>query len=213
MNTIISILKMMFLVTAVSFIFGSSCNKDGSKPCTMLTPYNFNVTSEFTPQREIYSVGDTIFLKSIFSKVLINSISNQQVDYSNSLGVVGNFKAIFMDTTNLIIQESLNKFSTYVFKGDQASIPNSPNSGLSIKYLEDSTTYEFIMSIKLLSKGLFYIGVTNLGSQGLQGKNCTNAGFNMTVINSNKNLHLFQYALGYPADSMLANNIYCFRVQ
>ncbi len=69
------------------------------------------------------------------------------------------------------------------------------------------------MGIRLLSKGLFYIGVTDLVSSGLVGKNCTNAGFNMTVTNSNKNLNLFQYALGYVPDALLQKSIFCYRVQ
>jgi hypothetical protein len=60
---------------------------------------------------------------------------------------------------------------------------------------------------------LFYTGVTNLGSNGIRGQDCTNAGFGMTVINSNKNLHLFQNAMGYAPDALLSKNIYCFRVQ
>ena len=63
------------------------------------------------------------------------------------------------------------------------------------------------------TKGLFYIGVTNLGSQGLVGKDCTNAGFSMTVTNTNKNINLFQYALNYTPDAMLQKSIYCFRVR
>ena len=79
--------------------------------------------------------------------------------------------------------------------------------------MENSDNYELKASVKLLSKGLFYFVVTDLGSQGIRGQNCTNAGFNMTVTNTNKNLHLFQNALGYSPDAILAKSIYCFRVQ
>ena len=72
-------LKLVLLITASPLFFGSSCNKDGSRPCTMVTPYSFNVTSEFSQQKEIYNVGDTIFLKSSIPKLLVNVITNQQV--------------------------------------------------------------------------------------------------------------------------------------
>lgn len=54
-------LKLVLLVISILFLFGSSFNKDGSKPCTGVTPYSFNVTSEFNPQKEIYHIGDTLF--------------------------------------------------------------------------------------------------------------------------------------------------------
>ena len=56
------------------------------------------------------------------------------------------------------------------------------------------TTGQVILAIKLLEKRLFSIGISNLNSKGLRGKDFTNAGFNMIVTNSNKNLNLFQYA-------------------
>lgn len=212
MRIVINQLKKAWPILVIPFFFYAKCNKDGSRPCRN-APYSFNVTSEFSPQKEIYQVGDTIILTSSFPKILINLISGQSVEYSNSLGISGNFKTFFMDTTNKTIQQSLNQFSCIVLTGQQKPIQNSPNSGLDITYLETSTNYEFKMSIKLLAKGLFYIGVTDLGSQGLRGQNCTNAGFNMTVTNTNKNLHLFQYALGYTPDALLEKYIYCFRVQ
>ena len=205
--------KMLLLITATAFFLGFSCNKDSSKPCTMVTPYSFNVTSEFTPQKEIYNIGDTIFLTSSFPKVLINMVSNQQIDYSNSLGVGGNFNMAMMDTVNQVAIEARNNFEVINIFGTTTPISNSPNLGVNIFYVEQTNTYNARFGLKLQSKGLFYIGVTNLGSQGLIGKDCTNAGFNMTITNSNKNLNLFEYALGYAPDAMLAKNIFCFRVQ
>lgn len=205
--------QMIMLIAATSFLFGSSCNKDGSKPCTMVTPYSFNVTSEFSPQKEIYNVGDTIFLTCSFPKNLTNLISSQQVDYSNSLGIGGNFNTLKMDTINKASIDGLSNFKVVDLIGTSIAISNSPNLGVNILFSEGANSYNAKFGLKLESKGLFYIGLTDLGSQGLRGRDCTNAGFNMTVINSNKNLKLFQYALGYSPDVMLAKYIYCFRVQ
>ena len=205
-------LKLVLLITATPILFGSSCNKDGSKPCQN-APYGFDVTSEFSPQKEIYNIGDTIFLTSTFPKTLTNLISNQQVDYSNSLGISGNFNMIKMDTVNKVAIEARNNFELINLIGTTTPISNSPNLGVNIFYVEETNNYNAKVGVILKSKGLFYIGVTDLSSQGLRGQNCTNAGFNMTVTNSNKNLNLFQYALGYSPDAMLARYIYCFRVR
>lgn len=205
-------LQIVLLITATQFLFGSSCNKDGTKPCRDAR-YSFNVTSEFYPQKEIYNVGDTIFLNSIIPKNLIDLISNQQIDYSNSLGISGNFNTLKMDTINKLAIEGLNNFKVVNLTGSSTVISNSPNLGINIFFSESANAYNAKFGLKLESKGLFYIGVTDLSSQGLRGQDCTNAGFNMTVTNSNKNLHLFQYALGYAPDAMLAKNIFCFRVK
>ena len=214
MNKIINILKMMLLITATPILFGSSCNKDGSKPCRN-APYSFDVTSEFSPQKEIYNVGDTIFLTSSFPKNLTSQISNQQVDYSNSLGVGGSISTSILDTANKQVQYALDKFTVFDLKGSssQSQNQNIMNAGKNVLFFESNNSYELKIGFILKQKGLYMLGMNNLGSQGLRGKDCTNAGFNMTVTNINKNLQLFQYALSYPADAMLAKSIFCFRVQ
>ena len=89
-------LKLVLLITATPIMYGNSCNKNGSKPCTMVTPYIFSVTSEFSPQKEIYNIGDTIFLTSTFPTNLTNLISNQQADYSNSVGIGGDIGFVLL---------------------------------------------------------------------------------------------------------------------
>lgn len=204
-------LKIVLLITATQFLFAISCKKNTSRPCRD-AQYSFNVTSEFSPQREIYNVGDTIFLNSSFPKSLLNLISNQQVDYSNSVSIGGNITFGYMDTILQSGVDSYSKFEVVSKIGSYSQITNTPNKGINTFYLENSS-YELKLGIICKQKGLFVIGVTDLGSQGLRGQNCTNAGFNMTVINTNKHFNLFQYALNYYPDAMLQKSIYCFRVQ
>ena len=52
MNIVIKFSKIVLLIIATQFLFGSSCNRDGSKPCRDAR-YGFSVTSEFSPQKEI----------------------------------------------------------------------------------------------------------------------------------------------------------------
>jgi hypothetical protein len=206
-------LKLGLLITATLIILGTGCAKDknGSKPCRG-GRYSFTATSEFSSQKEVYNVGDTIFLNSSFPKSLINLISNQTVDYSNSITITGNLAIGLLDSTNNLILDALSKFKIVNFNGITNPIPNSPNGGLNIFY-EEEANYNFKIGLVCLAKGIYRFGLTNLGSQGLVGKDCTNAGFNMTVTNNNKNLLLFQFAIGYYPDALAQKTIYCFRVQ
>jgi hypothetical protein len=209
-------LTLGLLTTATLITLASSCGKDknGSKPCRG-GRYSFLATSEFTPQRQTYSVGDTIFLNSTIPKTLFDNISSQNVDYSQSLGVGGNISTSQLDTISNQVKYGLDKFTIFDIIGTTSQLQNQNilNSGKNIKFFESATFYEFKIGFILKEKGLYMLGVTDLGSQGIAGKDCTNAGFGMTVVNTNKNLQLFQYALGYPADALLAKSIYCFRVQ
>lgn len=207
----IKYIKAMLLIKATLLISAFSCNKNGSKPCTMVTPFSFNVTSEFFPQRETYNIGDTIFLHSSFPKSLLNQISNQQVDYGNSLGISGNLAIGLLDSNSRTILYALPKFKVINISGTTSPIPNATEGGLNIFYKEDSI-YNFKLGIICLNKGVYRIGLTDLSSQGISGKDCTNAGFNMTVTNANKNLNLFQNAIGYYPDALAIKTIYCFRV-
>jgi hypothetical protein len=207
-------LKIGLLITATQFLMASGCNKDSSKPCALVTPYSFNVTSEFTPQKEVYNVGDTIFLTSTFPKTLTNLISNQQVDYSNSVGISGSLGFGLLDSVAKQNIPARDSFSTSIAvgKGSETSIVANRNALINVQYQEQSS-YDLKCLIVCKKKGLYMISLSDMISQGLAGKNCTNAGFSMTVINSNKHFNLFQNALGIPMDALGAKSSYCFRVQ
>ena len=212
MRTIISI-RGVLLITVMPFFIAAKCNKDQTRPCFGGTVYSFAVTAEFTLQREVYNLGDTVFLASSFPKTLIDDISNQSINYSNSLAIAGNIRGIYMDTITRSISYNLSAFELVNFIGTYTFISNSQNEGLNMFYKENNNNYEIKIGFKCLKKGLYYLGITDLASKGIIGKDCTNAGFNMTVSNSNKNINLFQYALGYTPDALLQKSIYCFRVQ
>lgn len=57
--------------------------------------------------------------------------------------------------------------------------------------MENSSTYQFKGAIVCKKKGIYGFSVSSLESRGLRGKNCTKAGFNMFVTNTDK--HLFLY--------------------
>ena len=208
----IQILKIGLLITATQFLFANSCKKEGgTKPC-IISDYEFSVTSEFSPQKEVYNIGDTIYFNSTFPKNLFNTISQKQVDYSNSVGIGGGIAFGYMDTVLQTGVDSYSKFQVIQKVGTFTQITTVPEKGISSLYSETSN-YSFKIGIICKQKGLFALGVSDLGSNGLNGQNCTNATFDMTVTNSNKNINLFQYALGYLPDALAQKTIYCFRVQ
>jgi hypothetical protein len=83
-----------------------------------------------------------------------------------------------------------------------------------ILYAELSSVYSFKAEMVAKAKGIYAVYISNLASKGIRGKNCTNAGFSNILTNSNKNINLFEYAMGQPPVSQFEiDRIYCFRVQ
>jgi hypothetical protein len=209
-----NIFKTGLLITAVQFLLSGSCNKDSTRPCALTTPYSFAVTSEFTPQKAVYNVGDTIFLVSTFPKTLTNLISNQQVDYSNSVGIGGVFGLSVLDSVSRQPFAARDSFNISVIVGSisETNITINRNRLFQTNY-QETTNYDFKLRLVCKKKGVFMFSCDNLSSVGLRGKDCTNAGFNMTVTNSDKHFDLFQNSLGTPMDALGAKVSYCFRVQ
>lgn len=212
MSTIIDLLKPVLYFSLFIIVTSSGCRKDSSRPCQYGTRYGFSVTSSWSPEIETYQVGDTMILTSIFTKNLLDVQSNSIVQYSNTLGIYGNIVFGIMDSVSHSGMDARSKFQVFGIIGVIEPIENNPEKGVNIKYAEGND-YSCKVGVIFKEKGIFLLAVSNLGSQGIIGENCTNAGFGMTVTNTNKHFNLFQYALGYPPDALLQPNIYCFRVQ
>ena len=213
MSTTINIIKIGLLITAAQFILGAGCRK-ASTPC-VFGGYNFAVTSEWRPQKEIYNVGDTIFLTSTFPKILSDLVNpSLTIDYSNSTGIGGSIAFYELDTIQSKVLGAVSKLEFVPIIGLIANGNIVPAEQKSITYKETSTSYQFNLKIVLKSKGIYAFYISNLLSRGINGKNCTNAGFTNTLTNTNKNLNLFQYAMNRPPASQYEiDRIYCFRVQ
>lgn len=209
----INILKIGLVITAAQFLLSSGCNK-GTKPC-LNSGYSFIVTSEWNPQREIYNIGDTIYLTSMFPKTLTDQINTSiVVDYSSSVGIGGDITTYYLDTLIHQPVPAKDSFQLVSLIGSFSDRPINQNAGMNINYSELNSSYQFRGAVICKKKGIYAIYISNLLSKGLMGKNCTNAGFSNTLTNSNKNLNLFQYAIGRPPASQYEiDRIYCFRVQ
>lgn len=207
-------LKAGLLISAAQLFMFSGCNKNGTTPCAN-GGYAFAVTSDYAPQREIYNVGDTIFLNSIFSKTLTDQINTSiVVDYGNSVGIGGDIAVYYLDTITHQPVPAKDSFQFVSQVGSFIERSGNSNSGINIIYSETSSNYQFRGAIVCKKRGIYGFSVANLMSNGIRGKNCTNAGFNMTVTNTDKHLYLHQYALNVnPNDPYLQQKGYDFRVQ
>ncbi len=190
----------------------SSCNKyprtcgDGA--------YSFAVSSEWTLQKETYSINDTIFLSSAFSKTLTDLTGNYSVDYSNGLPVAGDFTMFELDSNSHQVNGAVSKFEIVALMGTTSPNPLLPNEKLNYMYAELPGIYSFKMGIAPKQKGIYAVYISNLASSGIIGKSCSNAGFSNKLNNTNRNLSLFQFAMNRPPVSQFEiDHIYCFRVK
>lgn len=212
-NMVINIIRIVQLITAIQLIMGASCNKNTSRPCKDVV-YAFEATCEWTLQREIYHVGDTLTLTSATPKTLTDLINPSLIiDYSNSTGIGGNVFTNEFDTVGHTVVPASSKFEFISLVGIIDPIALAPEKGKSFYYQEQPSAYSIKVGIKLKSKGVFLFAVSDCLSRGLNGKNCTKAGFSMTVTNSDKHIALHQKALGFLPDADGYKRIYCFSVQ
>lgn len=210
---VINISRIGLLITAAQFLLASGCGKNGTKPCPNAS-YSFSVTSEWSPQQEVYNIGDTIYLNSTFSKSLLDAISGQTINYSNSVGIGGAAAFYELDT---VAHQPIGGTSKFEFYSDVGVIGNDvtiPSQSKSILYKELSSTYALKIKIVAKQKGIYAFFIPDLKSAGLSGKNCSNAGFTNILTNPTRGLNLFQYAMNRPPASQFEiDRIYCFRVQ
>lgn len=208
----IKIIGKVLLITGVFFQFGLSCRK-GSRPC-QFGSYSFSATSEWSNQREIYNVGDTIFLNSSFPKTLQDALNSSiTVNFSNAIVIGGGIGIGYLDTVVRRAVPARNQFDYISIIGSTGERAVAPDQGLAFSYAELADRYSFKCGLICRQKGIFTVSVADLKSPGINGKNCTNAGFSMTVTNSEKHFSLYQYALGFQNDADGIRRGYCFRVQ
>ncbi len=213
----INTLKIMLLCAATQLLFAASCKKSNTtKPCSSYTAYSFKANAEFLNEKEIYNINDTITLISILPKILIDysTPNTQQIEYSNAINLGGTFGIVLLDSINHVFVPAVDSFSIIVNTGSITTVIN-PNQNISLLFQEKNLNYQLSVKIIAKKKGNYQIGLTDLGSTGIRGKDCTNAGFDTKIINANKHLHILTNAAipGVSLDQYRVDHIYCFRVQ
>jgi hypothetical protein len=201
------------LIIAIQFLLSSGCNKEGTRPC-INSGYIFSINSEWSPQNEVYNVGDTLYLISSFPKLLTNQVTSNIIDYSDATEIGGSYVFYELDTTLRQVKGAIQKFDFFPSKGTIQNGIIVPNEQKLVAYAELANNYSFNCKIVTKAKGIYAFFISNLSCNGLRGKNCTNAGFTNTLTNTNKHISLFEYAIGRPPASQYeVDRIYCFRVQ
>ena len=208
------IFKIGLFFTAIQFLLSSSCNKNGTSPCVN-GGYSIAINSEWSPQNQVYSIGDSICLNSNFSKTIADLINpTSQIDYSNSVGIGGNLTIYSLDTVNHVPLGGISKFNFVVGSGNISPGTIVPEEVINILYAELPNSYSFSLNVIARQKGIFVFFVSDLSSNGLRGKNCTNAGFINTLSNTERGVGLFEYAMARPPASQFEiERMYCFRVE
>jgi hypothetical protein len=207
-------LRLGLVVLSAQIFLFAQCNKD-PKPCPGGGGYAFLATAEWSPQQETYRVGDTLYLMSSIPKTLTDQINTSMiVDYSNSVGVGGNLTLYEMDSSARQVIDAAAKFEVSAVTGSVVNHPDKPQSLRTYSFIENVSGYTLRLRVVPKQKGLFVFFVSDFSSQGIKGKNCSNASFQNTISNGNKNITLFNYAMGRPPASQYEiDRMYCFRVQ
>ncbi len=212
---VIKLFRVLLLITITVLFFSAKCNKDKAIPCPNLqTGYSFQVSSLLIPESEVYSVGDTIYLISMFPKNLNDQINTSMIiNYSNSTDIKGLIGLVFLDSISQQYVPATDSFKFVDIEGHFNESKINQNRTKSTTYVELSDKYNFVGGIVCMKKGIYEINVDNLYSAGLRGTKCTRAVFNMEVTNRNKNISLFQFAIGQMPTIERQKIMYCFRVQ
>jgi hypothetical protein len=209
-----NILRNGLLITAAQFLLFAKCNKDKTGCLSNITTYSFSANAEWNPQQEVYNIGDTVYLNSLIPKMITDNISNTLVNYSNSTGIYSDLGIAYLDTVTRQALPAKDSFKFISLIGSFVERTINKNQGINFLYSETATNYQFKGAVVCLKKGIYSFSVDNCISAGISGKNCTKASFNMTITNTDKHLHLHQYALGVnPNDPFLQQHGYDFRVQ
>jgi hypothetical protein len=214
MITTIKNLRLGLVVLSAQVFLFAKCTKEPA-PCPGGGGYAFLATAEWSPQQETYRVGDTLYLTSAIPKTLTDQINTSMViDYSNSVGIGGNLTLYEMDSLARQLKDAAGKFEVIAASGSVSNNPDKPQRIKDFYFTEQSTFYHLRLKIIPKQNGLFVFFISNLGSRGIRGKNCSNANFDNTISNGNKNLTLFNFAMGRPPASQYEiDRMYCFRVE
>jgi hypothetical protein len=138
----------------------------------------------------------------------------QTVDYSNAITPNCGFGCLFLDSVNRNFQSAIADFSFIANKGRVLDTLGFTTQKYFV-YQEKNGEYIFDVSLILKKKGRYSLVVSDGGSIGIRGKNCTNADFAMTISNPNKNLQIFTNTSlpSTPLDQYTIDHNYFFRVQ
>jgi hypothetical protein len=167
--------------------------------------YSFEVTAEFTPEKDSIRVGDTLYLVSEFPSIMIPVGGDQPVDYSNSTGI-GNTLGINKLEPNRVISDAVYNFDYISIDGEiynSRDIP-SPDRVQQLRYVEKSGMYRLKVGLIPKAKGIYSLGIgfSGLSNGRKSGDKCTKASFPTSVTNEDPHLHYLSTHTDTPLEEL-----------
>jgi hypothetical protein len=167
--------------------------------------YSFEVTAEFTPEKDSIRVGDTLYLVSEFPSTMIPAGSTQPVDYSRSTGI-SNILNVNKLEPNRVIADAVFDFDYINIDGEiynSRDIP-SPNRVQQLRYEEKSGMYRLKVGLIPKAKGIYSLatGFSGLSNGRKSGDKCTKASFPTTVTNEDPHLHYLSTHTDTPPEEL-----------
>jgi len=175
------------------------------------------VNTELLNEKEIYQANDTITIVSSFPKTLTDYMTPypKEVYYGNATPIGGNVIARVLDSVNHQLINAMDSFSVVSIVGSVEDVSGQSDQLKSLSFQETNDDYQLKILLILRKKGNYIINMSGFYCRGLKGENCTNAGFNNTITNTNKHLDLLinTQIPGFVLDQTIIDHSYCFRVQ
>lgn len=184
MNKIFSAI-ILLIITIIS----SGC----PKPCIEAN-YSFAVNSQIIPDLDSVHTGDTVYLTSTFPTKLTDQSTGKVVDYSNSTNIGSNIGLVKLVKGTSTITDAVNDFDYLSIVGTIYNDINiaSPNKFQQLKFQQVNDMYEIKIGIIPQKTGIYYLGIGNGLSNGLnKSSSCEKASFSITLNNTDQHLQYF----------------------
>lgn len=202
--------KKLFTVTILLIII--LINSGCPKPCNEAS-LSFNITCSMVPDKDSVHIGDTVFITSSFSTMLVDQLSGQTINYNYGTDIGSTLSIGQLIKSDSVPVGAVNKFKYYKIFGSlyTANTPNPETvQQLTIQRVND--LYQLKIGIIPQDTGVYALGVGDGLSS--NGKNdCGKAAFSITF--SNIAQHIYYYQNWRPDINLNAygkSRLYCFKV-
>ncbi len=196
--------RFIYLVAIFSFI---SCGHR----CVEAN-YYFSMTESFSPEKDSIPIGDTLWVTSSHSTTFLDSLSQKNIDFSNSQ-VGSPFEILnFPDASQNVIG-GVNDFGYYIISGSETGNDNIPTQNKGFYYEEESNQYILKVGIIAKQKGIYGISLGDDISVIRNNNGCEKAF--IEIDNTNANNHLYydeNFFQGQPINNYTKTHAYFFKV-
>ena len=176
--------------------------------------YKFQTSLEITPSRDTIRVGDTIWLKSTFSKHLKDEHSGQMVDFRNAK-ITFPFQFSELNKTDIMsekMKDARHKFYIHAIDGKTTSNEKTAEQYVEVIDLHDQYRYQLVVIPK--APGVFCIEAAHAGNGEISQKvkKCGMGEVYQDMIVTDRHLYLFDAFNIPPSTSSTDSGLYAFVV-